>query len=118
MPRLARLGLPLAIFFCLPIPDAEAVLNKCTDGKQITYTTEPCEKTGLTSAGPIKDAVTVMPATRISQNDSSEKSGKSSVEGNNVSGNKASGNDNPGADVPKEATIKPVSPLVNKILNW
>lgn len=118
MPRLARFGLPLAIFFCLPIPDAEAGLNKCTDGKRITYTTEPCEKTGLTSAGPIKDAVTVMPATRISQNDSSEKSGKGGVEGNDVSGNKASVNDDSGADAPKEATIKPVNPLVNKLLNW
>jgi len=36
-------------------------MHKCTDGRQITYTSEPCEKTGLTSAGPIKDAVTVMP---------------------------------------------------------
>jgi len=118
MPRLARLGLSLAIFFCLPIPDAEAALNKCTDGKQITYTTDPCEKTGLTSAGPIKEAVTVMPATRILLKDSSEKPGKAREEKEEASGNQAPMNDDSGADTPKETTTKPAKPLVKKMLDW
>jgi len=117
MPRLARLGLSLAIFFCLPIPDAEAALNKCTDGKQITYTTDPCEKTGLTSAGPIKEAVTVMPATRTPLKDSTEKPG-TREEKEEVSGNQAPMNDDSGADTPKETTTKPAKPLAKKMLDW
>jgi hypothetical protein len=115
MLKLARIGLSLAIFFCFPMHYAEARMNKCTDGKQITYTTEPCEKTGLSSAGPIKDAVTVMPAAPKPQKDSSEKSGKEHGE-NYVSGSKAHMNDDSGADVSRETTIKPVSPLVEKLL--
>ena len=118
MPRLAPLGLSLAIFFCFPMHDAEAGLNKCTDGKQITYTTEPCEKTGLTYAGPIKDAVTVMPIAPKRQNDSSKNPGKNNVEDNDLPKSKAPMNDDSGADAPKEATAKPVNPLVNKMLNW
>ena len=116
MSRLARLVLPLAVFFGYPMHHAEARMNKCTDGKQITYTTEPCEKSGLTSAGPIKDAVTVMPILPKSQKDSSEKSGKGLGEGNDAPKNTAPG-DASDADIPRETTIKPTSPLVNKMLN-
>ena len=107
----AHLGLYIAIFFCYPISSVEAAMNKCTDGKQITYTTEPCEKAGLNSAGPIKDAVTVMPLIPKTQDGPSEKSGK-----DNGGGNGIFRNDNSGADTHREVTIKPVNPLVNKML--
>jgi len=93
-------------------------MNKCTDGKQITYTNEPCEKTGLNSAGPIKDAVTVMPVAPKLQKESSEKPGKEQGDSDETPRNKAPMNDASGADVSREATIKPVNPLVNKMLKW
>ncbi|MBI5626940.1 MAG: hypothetical protein HY935_07075 [Nitrosomonadales bacterium] len=114
MPRHAHLGLSIALFFCLPISNAEAGMNKCTDGRQITYTNEPCEKTGLTSAGPIKDAVTVMPLIPKNQTDPSEESGKENG-ANNIPRNKAPRNDDSGADVSRDATTKPISPLVDKM---
>lgn len=116
MSRFARLVLPLTIIFCYPAHQAEARMNKCTDGKQITYTTEPCEKSGLTSAGPIKDAVTVMPIVPKPQKDSSEKPGKGLGESSDAPINTPP-RDASDADVPRETTIKPVSPLVNKMLN-
>lgn len=98
MPRHAYLGLPIALFLCYPVSNAEAV-NKCTDGRQITYTNEPCEKTGLTSAGPIKDAVTVMPLIPKNQIDPSGKSDKDSLKSNDVPRNNALRNDDSSADV-------------------
>jgi hypothetical protein len=89
-------------------------MNKCTNGKQITYTSEPCEKLGLQTAGPIKDAVTVVPvAPRPRQTpsalrqtppkDSDEDTGDAHVERSEVS---------------RAATIRPINPLVDKMLNW
>ena len=54
MLRHAHLGLSVALLFCFQVSSAEASMNKCTDGKQITYTNEPCEKMGLKSAGLLK----------------------------------------------------------------
>ena len=62
----ARLALPIALFFFHQFAWADGTLNKCTDGKEITYTDKPCEKLGLTSAGPInRETVTIVPATRF-----------------------------------------------------
>lgn len=113
MLKLIRLALPLAISCCYPIADAEAALNKCTDGKQITYTTDPCEKSGLVSAGPIKDAVTVVPLLSKAQKESIERAGKGRGEGKDNSRLTA---DDSGAEVSRETTIKPVSPLAEKML--
>ena len=115
MLRPAHLGLSVAILFCFQVSSAEAGMNKCTDGKQITYTNEPCEKMGLKSAGPIKDAVTVMPAVPVPQK---EKSGKDRGEDYEAPKNKSPSDGASGADVSRAATIKPVSPLVNKMLDW
>lgn len=117
MQRRARLGLTFAILFCCPVPYAEAGLNKCTDGKQITYTNEPCEKTGLKAAGPIKDAVTVMPLVPRPANDPSGKTGNAEGDDKALKAN-APSNVDPDADVKREVTIKPVSPLVDKMLKW
>lgn len=111
----AHFGLSIALFFCIPIPNAEAGMNKCTDGSQITYTNEPCEKTGLTSAGPIKDAVTVMPLIPKNQTESSGKSDKDSEEGNSVPKSNALRSDNSSAAVSRDVSIKPESPLANKM---
>jgi hypothetical protein len=64
----ARFALPIALFFCHQLSCADTILNKCTDGKEITYTDKPCEKLGLDNAGPIsRETVTIVPATRIPQ---------------------------------------------------
>jgi len=44
---------------------ADAIMNKCTDGAEITYTDKPCEKLGLKSAGPLNYSVTIIPATPV-----------------------------------------------------
>jgi hypothetical protein len=46
---------------------AETILNKCTDGIQITYTDKPCEKLGLKDGGTIKNTVTIISTTPIFQ---------------------------------------------------
>lgn len=40
-------------------------MNKCTDGKQLTYTDKACEKLGLKDAGTINPTVTIVPAFQI-----------------------------------------------------
>ncbi len=65
--RLNHLILPSALFFCYQIACAESIMNKCTDGTEITYTDKPCEKLGLKSAGPIKYNVTITPAVPVTQ---------------------------------------------------
>ncbi len=118
MLKAARLGLPAVLFFFCPVPNAQATMNKCTDGRQITYTTEPCEKTGLTSAGPIKNAVTVMPFVPKTPKNTSEKPGKNGDAGGDNPQKTAPARDDSGADVSRDLTIKPVSPLATKMLNW
>lgn len=93
MLRPAHLGLSIALLICLPVSSAEAAMNKCTDGIQITYTNEPCEKLGLKSAGPIKDAVTIMPAASKPKEEPSEKPNKDHGEDNDVPKNKTSSED-------------------------
>lgn len=118
MPKLARIVLSIALIFCSPISNAESSMNKCTDGKRITYTNEPCGKIGLNSAGPIKNAVTVLPVTTKLLKDPTEKTGKKHVNDNDVSRNKAPTDESSGADASSATTIKPINPLVNKMLNW
>ena len=50
---------------CNPFSYAEAETNKCTNGWQITYANVPCEKMGLEYAGPVKNRITIMPATPV-----------------------------------------------------
>jgi hypothetical protein len=118
MLKSAHLGLFVALFLGYSIADAEASMNKCTDGKQITYTNEPCEKTGLKAAGPIKDSVTVVPAAPVPKKELSENLDKDHSEGSEISGKKVSINDDSGTEVPRAPAIKPVSPLLDKMLNW
>jgi len=65
MPSPTYFGLSIALLFCYQISYAESNMNKCTDGKQITYTDKPCEKLGLKDAGPLNTTVTIVPATPI-----------------------------------------------------
>ena len=67
--RPTHFGLSIALFFCYQISYAESIMNKCTDGKQITYTDKPCGKLGLTDAGPLKTTVTIVPASPIHDSD-------------------------------------------------
>ena len=62
------LGLSIVLLCCVQTALADSVTNKCTDGKQITYTDKPCEKLGLKDAGAInKDEVTIVPAVTYRQ---------------------------------------------------
>ena len=106
MLSLLRVGLSIAIFFCYPIARAESATNKCTDGKKITYANMPCEKLGLKSAGPVKDAVTVVPAIQKPKNGPSDNSAKEHEEKGDISG----------ADVPEAEKIKPVNSLIEKLM--
>lgn len=106
MLKLSHLGLSIALCSCLPMAYAEPTTNKCTDGKQITYANMPCEDLGLKSAGPVKYAVTVVPALAKQQNDPAGNSGK-------VHGEKG---DVHGTDVPGDGKIKPISPLLEKLM--
>jgi len=65
VPRSIYAALFIALFFVNQMSYADSVLNKCTDGKQITYTDKPCEKLGLKDGGAIKNTVTIVQATSI-----------------------------------------------------
>lgn len=103
-------GLSIALLLCCPIAHAGSTTHKCTDGKKITYANIPCEDMGLKSAGSIKDAVTVVPATKP-QGNTPEKSGKQHNEKNNLSGSDDSVGETSGAQ-----KIKPINPLIEKLL--
>lgn len=106
---LKYLKLLAGLVLCLSVSPAGAAAYKCTDGKNITYATQPCDELGLTSAGTVKDTVTVMPATPVEK--SSEKASEKGIQ--------RMINDDSGEDtVRKDSTIKPVNPLVQKMLDW
>lgn len=105
------LGLPIALLFCYQMAHAESTTNKCTDGKKITYANMPCEKLGLRSAGPVRDAVTVVPAPPKPQIIPAEKPAKEPGETE-----KAPDSDADEIGVPKPAKIKPINPLIQKML--
>jgi len=87
---------------------AESVINKCTDGKQITYTDKPCKKLGLNDAGIInKDKVTIVPAYQLNTLSDNETH-------NNVHQNKAIEEDDTSE---KAQNIKPVNLHLDKSLS-
>ncbi len=52
----------LAVLFLAATCAQAAGLNKCSDAfGRMTYTSETCEKEGLTPAGAIRDRVTILP---------------------------------------------------------
>jgi hypothetical protein len=57
----------IALILSCKLVCADSIMNKCTDGREITYTDKPCEKLGLTSAGPMNYSVTIVPATPVPQ---------------------------------------------------
>lgn len=108
---LKHLKLLAGLVLFLSVYPASAAAYKCTDmkGKNITYATQPCDELGLTSAGTVKDTVTVMPATPVEK--PSEKASEKGIQ--------RMINDDSGEDTArKDSTIKPVNPLVQKMLDW
>lgn len=113
--------MPFVLFAVLilyyPTAQAESTTNKCTDGKQITYANMPCEKLGLTSAGKIKDAVTVVPATPKAKTKPPENSDSAQSEGKDVAAAVVAEGD-ADVDMPAPVKIKPVNPLIEKLMRW
>jgi hypothetical protein len=97
----SHLGLSLALFLCHPPAHAESATNKCTDGNEITYSNLPCEKLGLKTIGPVKNAITVVPAIHESGKEPSENPGK---------------NDASGTDAPETGKIKPMKSLLERMM--
>lgn len=111
--RLAFAGLSVALYFC-QAAYAESTTNKCTDGKRITYANMPCEKLGLKAIGPVKETVVVVPAIQIPKKNSGDETGKADKAKDDT---KASGSDDASeADVPRTEKIKPVNPLIERML--
>lgn len=110
MPKLAHL--PIAIILFLPFVDAQATTYKCLEGRKVTYANMPCEELGLTSVGPVKNKVSVMPATPVAKSSPTD-SGKQDqpVEQDTAK------NDSDDGRIPKDTGIKPVNPLVKKMLD-
>jgi hypothetical protein len=82
----SHLGLSCVLIFCYPVAHAESTTNKCTDGKNVTYANMPCEKLGLKTIGPVKNTITVVPATQKPEENLSENSGKQDGDKNEASG--------------------------------
>ena len=111
MLKLPRLELSIVIIFLCPLAHAENTTNKCTDGKQVTYANMPCEKLGLNSVGPVKNAVTIIPAPPKPkkpppENYTNERSEKDDVTQSDATDDEA----------PSTTKIKPINPLIEKLL--
>jgi hypothetical protein len=102
------------LFFCLALSPVSATTYKCTDGKKnITYSTQPCEELNLESSGAVKDKVTVMPSTPVEKPPE-----KPPEKGIQQMINDASADESSEDQVRRASAIKPVNPLVQKMLDW
>jgi hypothetical protein len=106
MLRPSHLGLSCVLFFSYPVAHAESPTNKCTDGYQVTYANMPCEKLGLKTIGPVKNSITVVPATQKSEENLSENSGKQDGEKNDASA----------ADAAETGNTNSAKSLIEKIM--
>ncbi|HEY0664584.1 MAG TPA: hypothetical protein VGD24_00790 [Gallionella sp.] len=107
------LFLLVALYLSTSFAPASAATYKCTDGRNITYSTEPCEELNLESSGTVRNKVTVMPATPTTQK-KPEKQPEKSIQqmiNENATGESADGQIHGGT------TIMPVNPLIQKLLN-
>jgi hypothetical protein len=108
-----RFFLTTAALLCCQIAVAEPT-TKCTDGNQITYANMPCESLGLKSAGPIRNAVTVVPAQSIIKGKSTEgPSGKEKKFERDTSEAGKQGTSK--ADAPPPDKHSPISDLIDSI---
>jgi hypothetical protein len=106
MLKLSRLGLSCVLFFCYPVAHAESTTNKCTDGKQVTYANMPCEQLGLKNIGPVKNAITVVPAIQKPEENLPEDSDKKPDEKKDVSEK----------DVSQTGKSNPAKSLIEKLM--
>lgn len=99
-------GLPL-LAALLALPVHAQTMFKCRDGRgQVTYSNESCEKQGLRDAGPVADRTTVMPFTapaRPAAKDAPKDTARKDDPENLRPG--------------PAATIKPVVPFTERLLN-
>lgn len=79
-------------------------LYKCADATgRITYASEACEKQGLKEVGPVRDRTTVVPGSPAA---------KAGAQDARPAEKKAGDPDAPG----RAATVKPINPLIEKLL--
>ena len=98
------------------IADAQSATSKCTDGKQITYANQPCEKLGLKPAGPIKDGVTVVPAAPKQKKISTENSNVKDSTTGSTQPNDYQVDDQDGEERSKKQTTTENASILEKLL--
>lgn len=100
-----------ALFPLFALPAQAQTMFKCKDGRgQTTYSNETCAKQGLTDAGPVADRTTVMPFTaapRPAARDATKDAARKDDPRNDPEALR------PGP----AATVKPVVPLTDRLLN-
>lgn len=101
----------IALLGYMAASHAEATAQKCTDGVSITYANRPCEELGLTSAGPLKNSVTVLPALALPQQPAQEPVGTEHLDDK-----AATLQDESAADTRKASQIIPINPLIKKLI--
>ena len=93
-----------------PAAMAQTEVYKCGDGKSITYSSTPCEKLGLTSAGAVRDRMTVI-------NNSPPAAKQDASKGQEAAKPQATTADTDEQRARKAASvIKPVNPLIDRLL--
>lgn len=110
MPRLFTLLAML--YFGISLSPASAATYKCTDGRNITYSTEPCEELNLESSGTVRDKVTVMPATPPQKQPE-----KKPEKGIQQMINDGATDESSEGQIRGGTTIKPINPLIQKLLD-
>ena len=87
-----------------PASAAAQPLYKCADASgRITYASEACERQGLKEVGPVRDRTTVVPGSPAA---------KAGAQEARPAEKKGGEPDAPG----RAATVKPVNPLIEKVL--
>jgi len=106
--RMRMLWLGAAVGVLTGTSAQAAELSKCLDRKgQVTYSSERCEAQGLKSAGPIRERTTVIPGVPAAARREPAREG-----GAKDAAAKDAGGELRGSPV----QIKPVNPLVEKLL--
>jgi hypothetical protein len=98
----------LCVSVSIPIDATAQSVFKCRQGNAVTYSNTPCEKLGLKSGGEVRDRITTVPGTKPQSAPAAAHGAGGKLPPGTIPGNEI--------DMPKSSTIKPVNPMIEKLL--
>lgn len=98
----------LCVSVSIPFGASAQSVFKCRQGNAVTYSNTPCEKLGLKPAGQVRDRITTVPGTKPQSAPAAPQGASGKPPAGTIPGNEI--------DMPKSSTIKPVNPMIEKLL--